>query len=282
MLWTDRNGADHIWYTVVETRPGKGYPWHWEEKSKKGESMSREDYEKAHLFDYEKLRHHKGRGMPRIFSEINNGPNWDEDIGKGNGVKDAWFFYLPLNCMHCEDPKCIPACPEKAIYKRKDGTVLIDMNLCQGSGECVDACPYKRIFINDNTGKAEKCILCYPRVEKGMPPVCVQTCPGKARFFGDLNDPESPVYKLVKKFKVAVPLYNEFGTMPKIYYIPPVLTPAKIDSNGNPMGERADISYLEERFGKGIHEIKKRLVSERKKKRSELMDLLCSYPTWKI
>ena len=282
MLWSDRDGADHMWFTMVETRPGSGYPKNWEDKSIKGQPMAKSDYETVPRFDYQKLQNNPGKGMPKLMAPMKGGPNWDEDIGQGKNVGDAWFYYLPVGCMHCEDPKCIPACPEKAIYKRADGTVLIDSELCQGAEDCVEACPYKRIFINKNTGKAEKCILCYPRVEKGMPPICVQNCPGKARFFGDLDDPESPVFQLVKKFKVALPLHPEFGTKPQIFYIPPVYGPNAIDSQGDSSGPREDAAYLKKQYGPGIKQVKATMEKERGKQKSELMDVLCAYPTWKI
>jgi len=282
MLWSDRGGADHMWFSMVETRPGSGYPKNWEEKSIKGQRMSRSDYEAAPTFDYRKLQNNPGIGMPKVMADMQGGPNWDEDIGKGKNVSDAWFYYLPISCMHCEEPKCIPACPANAIYKRADGTVLIDPEICQGAGDCVDACPYKRIFINTNTGKAEKCNLCFPRVEKGMPPICVQNCPGKARFFGDLDDPESPVYKLVKEFKVAVPLHPEFGVKPQIFYIPPVFGPRAIGNRGDSSGAREDSAYLKKQFGPGIDRVKATMEKERNKGKSALMDVLSAYPTWKI
>jgi complex iron-sulfur molybdoenzyme family reductase subunit beta len=282
MLWSDRDGADHMWFTMVETRPGTGYPKNWEEKSIKRQPMTAGDYEAVPTFDYQKLQNNPDKGMPRVLATMDSGPNWDEDIGQGKDVSDSWFYYLPVNCMHCQDPKCIPACPEKAIYKRADGAVLIDQTICQGAGDCVDACPYKRIYINKNTGKAEKCILCYPRVEKGMPPICVQNCPGKARFFGDLDDPQSPVYRLVKEFKVALPLHADFGTNPQIFYIPPVFGPEAIDSEGNSSGQRENERYLTRQFGPEIARVKKTMIAERAKRGSALMDVLCSYPTWKI
>jgi Fe-S-cluster-containing dehydrogenase component len=173
----------------------------------------------------------KYAAVPKVLAKMEGGPNWDEDIGQGKTVNDAWFYYLPINCMHCQEPKCIPACPEKAIYKRADGTVLIDPELCQGAEDCVDACPYKRIFINNNTSKAEKCILCYPRVEKGMPPV--------------------------------------FG-------------PNAIDNQGNDRGRREDDAYLKKQFSPVINQVKSTMEKERSKPKSELMDVLCAYPTWKI
>ena len=115
-----------------------------------------------------------------------------------------------------------------------------------------------------------------------MPPICVQNCPGKARFFGDLDDPASPVYQLVKKFKVAVPLHAEFGTKPQIFYIPPVFGPGALDRQGNNRGRREDDAYLKRQFGQAVDQIKATMQKERGRQKSALMDVLCAYPTWKI
>jgi DMSO reductase family type II enzyme iron-sulfur subunit len=282
MLWTDRKGADHIWFTIVESRPGQGYPYNWLEKTKTGKSMKDSDYETPFNFNYESLKNHKGSGDPYIGQHLKNGVNFYEDMGKGTNINDAWFFYLPMICMHCEDPACLKACPAKAIYKRKDGAVLVDMEKCEGAGECIDACPYKRIFFNKNMDKAEKCNFCFPRVEKGEPPACVITCPGKARYFGKLNEPDSPVYKLVKKYKVALPMLPQYNTKPKVFYIPPVMGPAKIGDSGDKAGERIDWTYLEELFGKEIYTVKEILIRERNSSKSDLMKTLTEFPTWKL
>lgn len=282
MVWTDKEGADHIWYTIVETRPGQGYPYNWMEKTRKRQPMSDDDYERELRFDYGKLRKHTGSGLPYIGQTLQNGPNYDEDVGMGEDVKDAWFFYLPMMCMHCEEPSCLSSCPAEAIYKREDGIILVDSEQCEGAGKCIDACPYKRMFLNRKTGKAEKCNLCLPRVEKGEPPLCVITCPGKARFFGRIDDKTSPVYKLVKKYRVALPLLPQYGTKPKVFYVPPVMGPAKIDDEGNPGTERVDYRYMEGLFGDGVRRVKEILERERSKSRSELMEVLTEFPTWKL
>ena len=282
MLWTDRKGADFMWFTIVESRPGPGYPYQWLEKTNKKEKMKASDYESPFTFDYEKLKKHKGSGMPYIGKHLLNAVNYFEDTGQGVDTKDAWFFYLPMICMHCEDPACMKACPVSAIYRNKDGAVLVDLDKCEGSGECIDACPYKRIFYNKNMGKAEKCNLCFPRTEKGEPPVCVITCPGKARFFGKIDDPNSTIYKLVKKYKVALPLQPHFNTKPRVFYIPPVMGPPKINESGNTDGSRIDWAYLENLFGNKVHAVKDVLERERNLPNSELTRILTEFPTWKL
>ena len=97
------------------------------------------------------------------------------------------MMYLPRLCEHCLNPTCVAACPSGAIYKREeDGIVLIDQEKCRGWRMCVSGCPYKKIYYNWNTGKSEKCIFCYPRIEAGQPTVCSETCVGRIRYLGVL------------------------------------------------------------------------------------------------
>ncbi len=95
------------------------------------------------------------------------------------------MFYLPRICEHCLNPSCMASCPSGAIYKRaEDGIVLVDQDRCRGWRQCVTGCPYKKIYFNHKTGKAEKCTLCYPRLEVGLPTVCSETCVGRLRYLG--------------------------------------------------------------------------------------------------
>ncbi len=131
------------------------------------------------------------------------GPNWDDDLGGGpeqvgrdpvlaklsEQVKlefeQTFMFYLPRICEHCLNPSCAASCPSGAIYKRsEDGIVLVDQDRCRGWRQCVTGCPYKKIYFNHKTGKAEKCTFCYPRVEVGIPTVCAETCVGRLRYIG--------------------------------------------------------------------------------------------------
>ena len=133
--------------------------------------------------------------------------NWDDDLG---GVSEqghldpivqrvrresedkikftfeqTFMFYLPRICEHCLNPSCMASCPSGAIYKRaEDGIVLVDQDRCRGWRQCVTGCPYKKIYFNHKTGKAEKCHLCYPRIEVGLPTVCSETCVGRLRYLG--------------------------------------------------------------------------------------------------
>ncbi len=222
------------------------------------------------------------------------GPNWDDDLG-GSDVYAAndpnlkgWseeerrrlfelenliLFYLPRICNHCLNPGCVAACPAGAIYKRgEDGIVLVSQDKCRAWRMCVSGCPYKKVYYNWDTGKSEKCILCYPRQETGQAPACFHACVGRIRYLGvllydadrirsaanvpdrelaaaqrelilDPFDPQvarkaredgvaegvlaaaraSPVYRFVKRWKLALPIHPEFRTIPMLFYVPPLL-----------------------------------------------------------
>ncbi|WP_232514484.1 nitrate reductase subunit beta [Cellulomonas sp. CW35] len=100
-------------------------------------------------------------------------------------LERTFMFYLPRICEHCLNPSCMASCPSGAIYKRaEDGIVLVDQDRCRGWRQCVTGCPYKKIYFNHKTGKAEKCTFCYPRLEVGLPTVCAETCVGRLRYIG--------------------------------------------------------------------------------------------------
>jgi nitrate reductase beta subunit len=175
-----------------------------------------DDYYEPFTFDYEHL--HQAPEMqaapvarPRSLisgqrmETIEWGPNWEEILGGefAKRSRDANFesvqkdiygqfentfmMYLPRLCEHCLNPACVAACPSGSIYKREeDGVVLIDQDKCRGWRMCVSACPYKKIYYNWQSGKAEKCIFCYPRIEAGQPTVCSETCVGRIRYLGVL------------------------------------------------------------------------------------------------
>lgn len=245
-IWTDRKGAEYMWWNNVETKPGTGYPTAWEDQSKyKGgweqkngkpelkmgnrslrvlnlfhnPNMPRmDDYYEPWTYKYEDLFNTpEGADQPtaRPISMVTNkpidikaGPNWDDDLG-GSPVYAAndpnlealtpeqqeelfeierlVFFYLPRICNHCLNACCVAACPSGAIYKRgEDGIVLINQERCRGWRMCVTACPYKKTFYNWSTGKSEKCILCFPRLETGQAPACFHSCVGRIRYLGGL------------------------------------------------------------------------------------------------
>jgi len=331
-IWTDRKGAEYMWWNNVETKPGTGYPGKWEDQDiykggwvKKGKEIDLkgagkskglsnifhnphlpviDDYYEPFTYKYLDLiettqidDQPTARPVSLITGEpidIKMGPNWDDDL---SGTPDyarndpnlkklspeeqqamfqlekMAFFYLPRICNHCLNPACVASCPSGAIYKRgEDGIVLIDQTVCRAWRMCVTACPYKKTYFNWHTGKSEKCILCYPRIEAGLAPACMQSCVGRIRYLGvilydadkieetasvdesqlvdkqldmllDPFDPQvieaakengvadstvraaqqSPIYKFVKKWGMALPLHAEFRTLPMLFYVPPLL-----------------------------------------------------------
>jgi nitrate reductase / nitrite oxidoreductase, beta subunit len=131
------------------------------------------------------------------------GSNWNDDLAGGPGhiaadpdlaglddqvklaFEQVFMFYLPRICEHCLNPSCVASCPSGAMYKREeDGIVLVDQDRCRGWRFCVSGCPYKKVYFNHRTGKAEKCTLCFPRIEAGQPTICSETCVGRLRYLG--------------------------------------------------------------------------------------------------
>ncbi len=132
---------------------------------------------------------------------------------------DPAMVMLPRLCNHCDDPPCLPVCPVEATFKNPGtGEVLVDATRCVGCGYCVQACPYDARFINHRTQVADKCTFCIHRTSAGLLPACVETCVGGARNFGDLNNPQSAVSKLLAEHPVSV-LRPEMHTHPNVRYI---------------------------------------------------------------
>ncbi|MGW6426888.1 nitrate reductase subunit beta [Nocardia sp. NPDC055053] len=172
-----------------------------------------EDYYEPWTYDYENLTNAPlGEQFPvapprSLISgkpmKVSWSANWDDnlagspDIVPGDPVlarvsenvkldlEQTFMFYLPRICEHCLNPACVASCPSGAMYKRsEDGIVLVDQDKCRGWRMCVSGCPYKKVYFNHKTGKAEKCTFCYPRVEVGLPTVCAETCVGRLRYIG--------------------------------------------------------------------------------------------------
>jgi len=129
-------------------------------------------------------------------------------------------YFMPVPCMHCEDAPCVDGCPTGASYKREDGIVLVDADKCIGCKFCMVVCPYNVRQYNEKKGIVEKCIGCFERIENGGVTRCTETCELKARYCGDLDDPNSEIVKLIRKHN-AQPLHAELGTKPSVYYILP-------------------------------------------------------------
>ena len=239
--WTNRPGAEYMYFNNVETKPGIGYPKRWEDQEKyrggweikngklilkSGSKTGRllnlfynpnlptiDDYYEPWNYDYETLtnspaRKHQPVARPKSaitdeFMEVEWGPNWEDDLAGGHitglqdpnvekmekairtEFEDVFMMYLPRICEHCLNPSCVSACPSGAMYKRdEDGIVLVDQNACRAWRHCVTSCPYKKVYFNWQTNKAEKCTLCFPRIEAGMPTICSETCVGRIRYIG--------------------------------------------------------------------------------------------------
>lgn len=342
--WTNREGTEYVWFNNVETKPGIGYPRHWEDQSKWKGGWQRSssgklklrsggrlkklasifanpdlpeisDYYEPWTYEYEKLlsapKDQKTLPTARPVSQLDGRPldkiewssAWDDDLGGSKEtlhedpilqqmnlkvrteIEDSFMFYLPRICEHCLNPACVASCPSGAMYKRsEDGIVLVDQDQCRGWRMCVSGCPYKKVYFNHASGKAEKCTLCYPRLEVGQPTVCSETCVGRLRYLGvvlydadrvpeaatvkdehelydaqrsvllDPHDPsvveqakrdgvprtwikaaqESPIWELISRYEVALPLHPEYRTLPMVWYIPP-LSPIvdEVTASGN-------------------------------------------------
>jgi nitrate reductase beta subunit len=246
-IWTDRKGAEYMWWNNVETKPGTGYPTKWEEQDiykggwerdnngkikLKGAGKLKglmnifhnpnlpviDDYYEPFTYKYLDLIESPQQDMQPVAKpislitgkpiDIKMGPNWDDDLSgtpdfarKDPNLENLTpaeqeamfqlekmaFYYLPRICNHCLNPACVASCPSGAIYKRgEDGVVLIDQSVCRGWRMCITACPYKKAYYNWNTGKSEKCLLCYPRLESGQVPACMHSCVGRIRYLGGL------------------------------------------------------------------------------------------------
>lgn len=342
-IWTDRKGAEYMWWNNVETKPGTGFPTRWEDQEKykggwekKGDELqlklqgragglsniffnpnlpTLDDYYEPWTYDYEHLfTAPEGDDQPTAqaislitgekMDTIEAGPNWDDDLGGSpvyaandpnlkalseeeraqmSELQRVVFFYLPRICNHCVNPGCVAACPAGAIYKRgEDGIVLVSQEKCRAWRMCISGCPYKKVYFNWSTGKSEKCILCFPRLESGQAPACFHSCVGRIRYLGvllydadriedaaragdkdlvtaqramiqDPFDPQvieaakangisdemidaaqnSPVYKFVMRWQLALPLHPEFRTLPMLFYVPPMLPVIASIKQGN-------------------------------------------------
>lgn len=185
----------------------------------------------------------------RAENDVHPEISWNKVIRMGAiGEREV---FLPRPCMHCEQAPCVDVCPVKASYHRSDGIVMTDYDRCIGCRYCEVACPYLARAFNWETfdepnpavpkwgqpgverrprGVVEKCTFCFHRIDRGLAvgltpgvdseatPACVVECPVGARKFGDLNDPESEVSKLLQRHP-SYRLREDLGTGPRVYYL---------------------------------------------------------------
>jgi DMSO reductase family type II enzyme iron-sulfur subunit len=293
-LWNQDEGTAYSYWNNVETLPGVGFPKNWDQAG--GRSPTGEvkrgivpdldaDYGRAWKYKHATVIATDSKKDPEWLKPEGNpkwGANWDEDEGAGQYPENNHYFYMPRLCNHCTHPACLDACPRSAIDKRQeDGIVLVDQDKCHGYRFCVEACPYKKIYFDPIREVATKCIFCMPRVEVGVAPACARQCPGRLRFVGYLDDEDGPIWKLVNKWKVALPLHPEYGLAPNVFYVPP-MSPPQLDAAGKTTGKpRIPLEFLEQLFGKGVLAAQNIVEDERAKRKagkpSELMDLLIAY-----
>ena len=180
----------------------------------------------------------------KMQNNVPSGMRWNRVLTEGCDVEDGALGefpnlsrgYLPVACQHCENPACLRVCPTGATYKDDKGRVEVDYEKCIGCRMCMATCPYNARVFNWNDpkrepdfnygdkdvpvrgkGVVEKCTLCKERTARGEDPMCVKCCPVKARTFGDLDDPNSEISKLVVARK-AGGLLEEQGTRPQVHY----------------------------------------------------------------
>ncbi|HYM82759.1 MAG TPA: 4Fe-4S dicluster domain-containing protein [Candidatus Dormibacteraeota bacterium] len=151
-------------------------------------------------------------------------PQDPPEVPAGETITASYF--VPRLCMQCEEPPCVGVCPVGATFRRPDGVVLVDEERCIGCGYCVVACPYGARYLvpagartpPGTAGVADKCTFCYHRITHGQVPACVEVCPVGAREFGDLDDPDSKVSRILRETPTTV-IRADLGTKPRVHYI---------------------------------------------------------------
>ena len=183
----------------------------------------------------------------KIANNVPEGIFWTRALTDGGDAPDTpkgtfpnvQMRYITVGCQHCENPACTKVCPVGATYKDPEtGIVRQDYDKCIGCRMCIAACPYTGVrsfnwqepaypmdfAVGDADAPAhqkhtvEKCTFCYQRQARGEVPACMDLCPARARFWGDLDDPDSDVSKLLRE-REYMQLLPEMGTKPSTYYL---------------------------------------------------------------
>lgn len=144
------------------------------------------------------------------------GPN---PIHEGDTFPNVEMYFLPMKCQHCYNAPCVEVCPTGASVKTDDGTVQVDPEACIGCGLCLPACPYDVRYIDDVAQVAKKCTMCKELIDEGEVPECVASCTGSALHFGDIEDPDSEVSKLVAEAGEKAHTLVDSGNNPANIYI---------------------------------------------------------------
>jgi molybdopterin-containing oxidoreductase family iron-sulfur binding subunit len=206
----------------------------------------------------------------RIEHFLPMGVSWPRLVALETGTDHPTVSTYSVRCNHCKNAPCIGVCPTGATYQREDGIIMIDQDKCVGCRYCVIACPYQnRTFVSKDkdrgffpgagrtdfekigkkrykhqVGTTEKCNFCVERIDAGMKdglvpgrdraatPACVNTCPARALTFGDLDDPNSEISKLVRE-KEGFQLHPEYDTDPSIYFIDGPIGYGHLPADGN-------------------------------------------------
>src|SRR5258708_7592150 len=176
--------------------------------------------------------------------------SWEKYIEKGEYPNTSRHFGV-MRCNHCDSAPGTTICPTHALFRRPDGIIDFDNQLCIGCKSCMQACPYDALYIDPNSNTAAKCNFCAHRVEANLEPACVIVCPTQAIIAGDLDDAASKISHIVatKKLSVRKP---EKGTQPKLYYVGidgDLLQPARLSrQNTYAFAEQRDQRPVQQRF----------------------------------
>ncbi len=158
----------------------------------------------------------------KMENDIALGEHWNRviEVGPVGEYPDITRYKLPAMCQQCENAPCVEVCPTGASYRDENDVVLVNREICIGCKYCMMACPYGVRNWNASTKTAEKCTLCGQLTSQGELPACVKSCAAGARFYGDLDDPESDASKELARYdESAIHTLADVGNRPATRYI---------------------------------------------------------------